>query len=272
MISCEKCTRVMKAWGKLGQHIEKSQRNIDWTPVRKIIKASEKFFKEEREALEIVFRRSNEQLGDLEPFSVDLGVHRWLKAEREEAYSDWLKWVLDQLGQPALVGQVFGIKDNRLSTMRGAIKVRRETRIIISKEMKLRRTDVDIMFRNRGAVRVEVKIRDGGFLDLQQLTDQGNHPEDFLHYVFLVRSGSLEGRKSKFKVRYWEDVCLNLRRMMPKLNLHFMQKAMVMAFVGAVEQNILKLPGNLPQLIESEVRINSSVGKYIEEGMKGQVV
>ena len=271
MISYEKCTRVMKAWGKIGQYIEKSQRNIDWTPVGKIIKASKIFFKEEKVALKNVLKRSNNRLGGLEPFSVDLGGHRWLKEEREEAYSDWLKWILDQLGRPLLVGQVFGIKNDRLSAMPGAIKVRRETRII-SEEMKLRRTDLDIMFGNQRAVRVEVKIRDVGYLDLQQLMDQENHPEDFPHYVFLVRSGSLEGCEGKFKVRYWKDVCLNLRRMMSRPSLVYMQKAMIMAFVGAVEQNILKLPGNLPQLIKSKVRINSSVGKHIEEGLKGQVV
>ena len=155
--------------------------------------------------------------------------------------------------------------------MSGALKVRRETRII-SEEMKLRRTDLDIMFGNQGAVRVEVKIRDAGYLDLQQLMDLKNHSEYFLHYVFLVRSGSLKGCKGKFEIRYWKDVCLNLRRMMPRLSLVFMQKAMIMAFVGAVEQNILKLPGNLPQLIASKVRINSSVGKHIAEGLKGRVI
>jgi hypothetical protein len=271
MISYEKCTRVMKAWGKIGQYIEKSQRNVDWTPVGKIIEASEKFFTEERGVLADVLKHSNERLGDLDPFSVDLGGHRWLKEEREEAYSDWLKWVLEQLRKPALVGQVFGIKKNRLLAMQGSLKVCRETRII-SEEMKLRRTDLDIWYGTKRAVRVEVKIRDAGYLDLQQLMDQENHPEHFLHYIFLVRSGSLEGYKVKFEIRYWKDVCLNLRRMMPRLSLVFMQKAMIMAFVGAVEQNILKFPGNLPQLIASKVRFNSSVGKHIEDGLKGQVV
>ena len=271
MISYEKCTRVMKAWGKLGQYIEKSQRNVDWTPVGKIIKASEKFFTEERVALEDVIIRSNERLGDLEPFSVDLGGHRWLKEEREEAYSDWLKWVLEQLGRPALVGQVFGIKKNRLLAMRGALKVRRETRII-SEEMKLRRTDLDIWYGTQRAVRVEVKIRDASHVDRQQLIDQESHRERFCHYVFLVHSASLEDYKGKFVVRHWKDVCLELRRLIPKIKLRVPQKAMVMAFVGAVEQNILKLPSNLPQLIASKVRINSPVGKHIEEGLKGQVV
>ncbi len=272
MISYEKCTRVMKAWGKLGQYIRNSQdRNVDWTPVGKIIKASEKFFYEERIALKDVLKRSNERLGGLEPLSVDFGGHRWLKEEREEAYSDWLKWVIEQLGRPALVGQVFGIEKNRLSAMRGALKVARETPII-SEDTQRRRTDLDIRFGTQRALRVEVKLRDASAIDHPQLSDQEGDKNRFCHYIFLVRSGSLKGYRGNFVVRHWKDVCLDLRRMMPKLNLGLIQKAMVMAFVGAVEQNILKLPGNVPQLIARKVRINSSVREHIEEGLKGQVV
>lgn len=263
----------MKAWGRIGLDIQNSfTPQASWAPVASIVDAAEGFFKEERKDLENILKRSNGQLRKLEPLSIDLGVHRWLKAEREEAYSDWLKWVLDQLGRPALVGQVFGIKKNRLSAMQGDLKVIRETRII-SQETQLRRTDLDVYFGTHGAVRVEVKIRDASHLDYQQLIDQEKAKKPFCYYIFLVRSGSLDDYKGKrFVVRHWKDICLNLRRMMPKLSLDFMQKAMVMAFVGAVEQNILKLPGNLPQLIASEVRINSSVGKHIEAGLKGQVV
>jgi hypothetical protein len=266
MISGSKCAKIMKAWVKLGKDIQKSQHHMNWTPVKKIIKASGKFFAEERAALQDVLRRSNKQLGGCDPLTINLGAHRWLREEREEAYSDWLAWVIEQLGCPELVGQVFGIKDNRLSGIRDPPKVARETRIV-SEETQQRRTDLDIRFGAQRAVRVEVKLRDASPIDRQQLIDQETH--DFHHYIFLVRSGLIEDYEGRFDLRYWKDLCLELRRIMPKLKLRLVQKAMIAAFIGAVEQNILKIPSDLDERLARKVRISSEVRKYIEASLKG---
>ena len=36
-------------------------------------------------------------IGD--PFKLDFGLNCWLAAEREEAYSDWIAWILQELGR-----------------------------------------------------------------------------------------------------------------------------------------------------------------------------
>jgi hypothetical protein len=40
---------------------------------------------------------------------VDFGVHRWLRASREEAYSDWLEWIVRQLETGPDVFSFFGL-------------------------------------------------------------------------------------------------------------------------------------------------------------------
>ena len=45
-----------------------------------------------------------------EPLLADAGLNRWLKKEREEAYSDWLAWILEQL-QTSDVLKVLGLSE-----------------------------------------------------------------------------------------------------------------------------------------------------------------
>jgi hypothetical protein len=76
-----------------------------------MIMAAAPFFNTERRELEQVLMESNAWLGSEDPLNFDLGVHRWLKEDREEAYSDWLKWIIEQLRLPVLVAKIFGIKE-----------------------------------------------------------------------------------------------------------------------------------------------------------------
>jgi len=44
-----------------------------------------------------------------EPLLIDMGLHRWLDQAREESYSDWLAWTLEQLGTAADVFYALGL-------------------------------------------------------------------------------------------------------------------------------------------------------------------
>jgi hypothetical protein len=53
-----------------------------------------------------------------EPLFADAGLNRWLDEDREEAYSDWLEWILCQLqrlpGEAANILAVLGIADSEI--------------------------------------------------------------------------------------------------------------------------------------------------------------
>jgi hypothetical protein len=50
---------------------------------------------EAQEHLRKALDNSNAALAPLgEPLRLNLGKHRWLSADREESYSDWLAWIL----------------------------------------------------------------------------------------------------------------------------------------------------------------------------------
>jgi hypothetical protein len=69
-----------------------------WIHGDKVIEAARRFWTAQGGKLQELWAESNVRLAPLEdPLFVDLGLHRWLSNEREEAYSDWLEWVVKQL-------------------------------------------------------------------------------------------------------------------------------------------------------------------------------
>jgi hypothetical protein len=57
--------------------------------------------------LQDIVRDWEEKLSPIEdPLRVRFGLNRWLAESREEAYSDWLAWVLHELRSSDLVGRL----------------------------------------------------------------------------------------------------------------------------------------------------------------------
>ncbi len=215
-----------------------------WAPVRNIIEQARQLVWEDGHRLQQILRDSNKRLAPLEdPFGVDLGMHRWLRGQREERYSDWLAWILDQLGVPDLVSAVFGADV-------GGEPARR---LVVEREYPVPRGRLDILLMS-GDVRVlavEVKLDDAESADLGSLPTYrrwlGRTPA-----ILLARAGAKKIYEGNFELRTWEEVCMALRRMVPLLppRIALTVRAMILAFVGAVEQNILTLPGNLGRRLE----------------------
>jgi len=88
-----------------------------------------------------------------EPLLADAGLNRWLKKEREEAYSDWLKWILDQLGTAMDVLGVLGISDPEIvaACQSGVFKIDREHHVPGG------RLDLLLSLDNSAIIIVEVK-------------------------------------------------------------------------------------------------------------------
>ena len=66
-----------------------------WLPVKHLIASGTDFAKAQEACLADLILRSNAHLKPLtDPLATDFGTHRWLRGEREEAYSSWLAWIL----------------------------------------------------------------------------------------------------------------------------------------------------------------------------------
>ena len=99
---------------------------VDWTAALSMFDAAEKDAEKEREILKGLFERSEAEhfpgFGD--PLDLDFGAHRWLKDSREEAWSDWLAWIMEQKRDSGPVLELFRL--NRALAPGTTCKARRE--------------------------------------------------------------------------------------------------------------------------------------------------
>src|SRR5664279_1968883 len=93
-------TGILAKWAYYSSQMRHSggRRASSWESARRMIDALKNRAEPEAARLRRYLRQSNEILRPLgEPLLIDFGLHRWLKEEREEAYSDWLAWIVGQL-------------------------------------------------------------------------------------------------------------------------------------------------------------------------------
>ena len=251
----------------------KNNRAVDWAPVQSLIDAVQPLLDLERERLKVLLEQSQRHLDPLnDPLQGDFGTHRWLKLDREETYSDWLAWIVEQIKTSDLIFPLFGLQNKEASVLpRGVATAGRENSI---PGIESGRTDLELRFEGRETILVEVKTVDIDRIPKEELKKQlekyAKALPKFKHRVLLAPSGQQTSYAAKFKFRRWQDVCVELRRIVPKLcrDKHMIQAAMLLAFVGSVEQNILHFPGDLAQRIEDHIPVSSSISNHLENCWK----
>jgi hypothetical protein len=188
-------------------------------------------------------------------------LHRWLSSDREEAYSDWLGWIIEQLAKPKeIIALLCGDADaSLLGQCAGVVEVHRER--VFATDAGVRRTDIEVYFGSTKAILIEVKLIDADEVSEEQLDDQAHHGKEFERRFLLVTSGAL--KNGDFELILWRDICLRLRRIVPDIcERNIAVAAMILAFVGAVEQNLLGLLSS-----DYWVRVSSITIDYLKEAV-----
>jgi hypothetical protein len=179
-----------------------------------------------------------------EPLRVDFGAHRWLKGNREESYSDWLAWIVGELRQPDLVFGLFGIKEDAATLKARGEDFHRPDREVWILENTRR---LDLVIRYEGAVLIVVEVKVTG-ADSAETAKQEEYfgwmkgePEPSQHPILIACDAS-EEQYSKFRFVSWAHVCVELRRLAPRyFSGRPIVAAMILAFVSAVERNLLDM-------------------------------
>ena len=267
---------VIRLWAELGTRAcdAKDRRQVDWLPVRELIELANEKLKVERARFIRLLEKSGNKLAPLsDPLAVNFGTHRWLKKQREESYSDWLHWIAEQL-KPELLLEVFGI--DRLFRVEGQeitrlqkLSFHADREYSIPAEYGGGRIDLLIWLRNqagnRGLVAVEVKLgcADEADTKKQELYKLWLDAQSKRNYcILLAESGIEKEYHGGFKLLTWADVCVSLRQLVPSFvkDNRYVVASMILAFVGAVEQNLLGFPTRASKTV-------MHLEKYLE--MKG---
>jgi hypothetical protein len=235
-------SEVLKRWASL------SRPEIRWNEAAKMIQAAEADSGRLEARLRSLLKTSNDAFSRIslcEPLFADAGLNRWLSAYREEAYSDWLEWILRQLqlnGTATDILSVLGIDDCEI--IKGCefreFEIKREFCIGAG------RLDLLLCIKDFLTIVVEIKkysadtsatAKQKGYYDWLQ-RQQTRH----LRALLLVPDGA-EVEYENFSRLLWADVCIRLRRLLPALlqGIGTVKTSMFIAFIGAVETNLLNL-------------------------------
>jgi hypothetical protein len=211
-----------------------------------------------------------------DPLDVEFHLHRQLFSSREEVYSDWLQWVLQHVADfdAWLIGRILGSSNWELfANSQEPISVGREVPVEHGRNDQSGRLDLVV---SRGAMTlavVEVKTREYGDSDLEKHRGYRDSitvrsPEAELIFLSVDPPASDPGG---FRFLSWADLCVALRGIAPRLLEpgHILGTALILAFVGAVEQNLLgfvspeatSMPvGKIPRIVDHLTRAERMEG------------
>jgi len=231
------------------------------------IAVSRRRAKLENERLVSLLDRSTEVLSPLsDPLADDFGAHRWLQAKREEAYSDWLAWILFRIRTPdRILAALNGEVQTEASSQQPATVVR-EYWVESGHVDRTGRVDIHLKFQNQAVFWIEVKLTSAEDADMEKNSGyraaQDARPE-LIKRRFTIAKGGRQKDYSGFEFRSWETVCRGLRsaalgmirtaesertgcsRHTSGDTASVNTAAMTLGFVGAIEQNILGFPASL---------------------------
>lgn len=239
------CHRLFARWASLGRTL--SQGETNWNHTKNFGRAGLSYLREKEETHKKLLKKSQRRFRPLsDPFSVDLGLHKWLSDAREEAYSSWLAWILAQLRRSEDVEKIFTV--TLKNSYHGKIVCKLEEWVDEGHVGHGGRVDILVRFGDVPALVIEVKVGDADYDDTGKQTGYAKSFGKSVQKILLARSGEKGKYEGGFILRRWDQICINLRRLIPELELNHMQKALTLAFVGAVEQNIAGLSDKTKQI------------------------
>ena len=150
-------TDVLLTWQELHRASAGNRRFTSWDSASRLVQSAKALEEYARQHLKEALRESDAELSPLsDPLRLGLGEHRWLSAEREESYSDWLAWILQEIADAEEILPLFSLSHGSAGGLGLAERVSREV------PGDHGRTDVEVGFGERGLLLIEVKVQPPG--------------------------------------------------------------------------------------------------------------
>jgi hypothetical protein len=227
-----------------------------------------------------LLEKSNSRFAPLaDPLLIDFDLHRWLAEQREEVYSDWLEWVVKQLptlqdvfdvfGMPPIVGDV---KTNQ------SFSTEREKRVKLPEWESYKK--LDLVIRCEGFLLL-IEVKKTSPEEAADVAKQKDYvawaerePEPSKDFILLANEGE-RPEYNRFRLWTYRNLCLRLRekvqRLVEKRELSITASALVLSYVGAVEQNMLGFSSMTPRnaFKGQTIRTARELVAYLGTDLKG---
>jgi len=248
-------TEALRAWSEL--HPNAERKSPSWDSARLLVRSAKVLDDYALAHLQEALAGSNAELAPLgEPLTLNLGKHRWLSADREESYSDWLAWILQGMSGSTEILPLFALGDGAAGELLGpAGTVRREV------SSQHGRTDIEVPIGNRGLLLIEVKVQNTGSELQSQMERYAQKVADqHVERPLLVLLGTEAPEPSLdlfgFTFTSWEALCQRLRQYAKRVKeSELLRAAAILIFCGAVEQNLLGFSGR-PRRFRAMATVN----------------
>jgi len=243
-------TEVLRRWAALARLPEEPRFGGSWGAVARLISAATGQAEALVLVLEGLVQRWEERLRPVgEPLRMTFPLQRWLAPDREEAYSDWLAWILAELRSFRHLGYILAGENVEELTAAGQwYSVEREVWVPAGHPGRSGRVDCVIRDGNEAVMLLEVKVVPAESADLGK--NRGykewldSQPAPLRKAYLVATAGDKRLYEGGFELVTWGEVCGRLRRLLPELVAEgrLVLAALTGAFVGAVEQNLLGIP------------------------------
>ena len=255
---------ILRRWASVSQSGRRSTPEV-FAALKHLIDIAGRRVTLDHSRLSSVLDRCQRALNPLsEPFVDDYGTHRWLRGDREEAYSDWLAWILERLGTGNRILAVLGAPRTEASWGNLEARVVREYIVEAGHVDQAGRVDIQLTFEDQAVIWIEVKVTSADVADMEK--NAGYSSSQAIRCEphkarFAIATRGLLGVYDGFEFRSWLTICTGLR----SAAIEFRDEgavsaaAMTLAFVGAVEQNLLGFPVRLLKRARSNTPIWSCV-------------
>lgn len=233
-------TKVLLRWQELYRDLLASAPTASWDSALPLLKAAKSLDEYARQHLADALADSDAELSPLcDPLRLNLGEHRWLSADREESYSDWLAWIFQGFARAAEILPLFALGDDTGDVLGQVERIRREA------SGEHGRTDIEVSFGERALLLIEVKVQPTGdelFSQLERYKDWAAGQQVEQRLFALLATEEPQQTVSPFLFTHWSELCMRLRRYAKRLKEpDRLRAAAILIFCGAVEQNLLGL-------------------------------
>jgi hypothetical protein len=224
----------------------------------------------------------NEKLAPIEdPLTARFGLNRWLEADREEAYSDWLAWSLLEFRSITFVWRLlFGKNqtDDDWPYESSDYKVDRE--VWVPEGHKGRAGRLDCVLQCDDVI-IVLELKRSFAEDADTAKHEGylkwlsNQPQRVKIGILIANSSEGQEFYDGFSLLEWRTLCKRGRRLAGEMRaqnrLAFI--ATFCAFIGAIEQNLLGFPyvGDIRTHHQMNGEDLDRVITYLLEDEKGDV-
>lgn len=259
---------TLRTWASLCAPAQSS-----WTPVAHMIHTAEAEALKLESGLLALISASDASFRSIslrDPLMVDAGLNRWLREDREEAYSDWLAWVFEQLTAVDVL-RVLGIDNPEL------VVHARSKKFTVQREYFIPAGRLDLLLSLDQSVLIVIEVKKSAAENAETAKQAGyfkwldSQPQRYRKPLLLITDAS-EEEYQQFSTIRWSDLCLRLRGLLLRLetNLDLVKKAMIIAFVSAVETNLLNLV--VPPADEVQRLFYAKTVEYLKRSVGGTSV